>query len=140
MQQQAKEEVLAAYAAYLAAFQANDLAALNALIQFPFAYIGECETMLVDAFPIQPAALRAAKRWHGTKDFSYEVVFVSDTKAHLVLRQATRVRIDESPIETVSAFYALTRTPSGWKFFALSDITIPVDGEGSTGGNALQKV
>jgi hypothetical protein len=125
MQQQAKEEVLAAYAAYLAAFQADDLAALNALIQFPFAYVGQGGTVLLDTFPIQPAALRAAKQWHSTKDFSHEVVFASDEKAHLILRQATRVRIDGSPIETVSAFYALTRTPSGWKFFALSDITIP---------------
>ncbi len=125
MQQQAKKEVLAAYAAYLAAFQADDLAALNALIQFPFAYIGQGGTMLLDTFPIQPAALRAAKQWHSSKDFSHEVVFASDEKAHLILRQATRVRIDGSPIETVSAFYALTHTPSGWKFFALSDITIP---------------
>jgi hypothetical protein len=125
MQQQAKEEVLATYAAYLAAFQANDLAALNALIQFPFAYIGQGGTVLLDTFPIQPAALRAAKQWHSTKDFSHEVVFASDEKAHLILRQATRVRIDGSPIETISAFYALTRTLSGWKFFALSDITIP---------------
>lgn len=125
MQQQAKEEVLAAYAAYIAAFQADDLVSLNALIQFPFAYIGQGGTVLLDTFPIQPAALRAAKQWHSTKDFSHEVVFASDGKAHLILRQATRVRIDGSPIETVSAFYALTRTPSGWKFFALSDITIP---------------
>ncbi len=125
MQQHAKEEVLAAYAAYLAAFQANNPAALNALIQFPFAYIGQGDTALVDTFPIHPAALKAAKQWHATKDFSSEVVFASDDKAHLILRQATRIRADGSPIETVSAFYALTRTPSGWKFFALSDITIP---------------
>jgi hypothetical protein len=125
MQQKAKEEVLAAYAAYLVAFQADDLAALNALIQFPFAYIGQGGTVLLDSFPIQPAALRAAKQWHSTKDISHEVVFASDEKAHLILRQGTRIRIDGSPIETVSAFYALTRTPSGWKFFALSDITVP---------------
>jgi hypothetical protein len=42
-------------------------------------------------------------------------------KAHMVLPHVTRVRVDGSPIEVVSAFYALTRTPSGWKFFALSD-------------------
>jgi hypothetical protein len=67
----------------------------------------------------------AAKQWHDTKDSSYEVVLASATKAHVILRQATRIRADGSAIETVSAFYALTRTPSGWKFFALSDITIP---------------
>jgi hypothetical protein len=80
MQQQAKEEVLASYAAYLAAFQADDLAALNALIQFPFAYIGQGSTVLLDTFPIQPAALKAAKQWHSTKDYSHEVVFASDER------------------------------------------------------------
>jgi hypothetical protein len=103
MRQQAKKEVLAAYAAYLAAFQADDLAALNALIQFPFAYIGQGSTVLLDIFPIQPAALKAAKQWHSTKDYSHEVVFASDDKAHLIQRQATRVSADGSPIETVSA-------------------------------------
>jgi ketosteroid isomerase-like protein len=125
MDQQTKDEVLAAYAAYLTAFRANDVQALDKLIQYPFAYIGNGQTTLLDAFPIRPAELMAAKQWHDTKDFSYEVVFTSADKAHLTLRQATRVRADGSPIETVSAFYVLTRTQSGWKFFALSDITIP---------------
>jgi hypothetical protein len=68
----------------------------------------------------------SAKQWHDTRNLDPEVVFVSTEKAHLIVRQATRVRADESPIEIVSAFYALTWTPSGWKFFALSDITVPV--------------
>ena len=45
----------------------------------------------------------------------------------MIVRKATHVRTDGSPIEVVSAFYALTRTPSGWKFFALSDITVAVN-------------
>lgn len=95
------------------------------MFQYPFAYIGNGQTTLLDTFPIKPAELMAAKQWHDTKDFSYEVVFASADKAHLIVRHATRVRADGSPIETVSAFYALTSAPSGWKFFALSDITIP---------------
>jgi hypothetical protein len=67
----------------------------------------------------------SAKQWHDTRDLDPEVVFVSSEKAHLIVRQATRVRADQSPIEIVSAFYALTRTPAGWKIFALSDIIIP---------------
>ena len=27
-------------------------------------------------------------------------------------------------IETVSAFYAFTRTPAGWKMFAISDVVL----------------
>ncbi len=120
-----RDEVLAAYTAYLAAFRVNDVRAIDRLIQYPLAYIGAGKTTLVDTFPAEPAALKAAKQWHDTRDFTYEVVCVSADKAHLILRQATRVRADGSPIETVSAFYALTRTPSGWKIFAVSDITIP---------------
>jgi len=125
MDQQTKDEVLATYTTFLAAFRANDVQAIDKLFQYPFAYIGNGQTTLLDTFPIKPAELMAAKQWHDTEDFSYEVVFASADKAHLIVRQATRVRADGSPIETVSAFYALARTASGWKFFALSDITIP---------------
>ncbi|HTI82727.1 MAG TPA: hypothetical protein VL614_19915 [Acetobacteraceae bacterium] len=125
MNQQAKDEVLATYTAFLTAFRANDLPAIDQLFQYPFAYVGNGQTSLLETFPIKPAELMAAKQWHDTKDFSCEVVFASADKAHLIVRRATRVRSDGSPIETVSAFYALTRTASGWKFFALSDITVP---------------
>jgi hypothetical protein len=123
--QKLKEEVLAAYAAYLDAFRANDVPALDKLIRYPLAYIGNGQVTLVETYPVQPAQLMAAKQWHDTKDLDPEVVFLSTEKAHVILRHATRVRVDGSPIEVVSAFYALTRMPSGWKFFALSDITIP---------------
>jgi hypothetical protein len=94
--EEAKDEVLATYAAYLKAFLANDVQAINELIQYPLAYIGHGQTTLVDAYPIQPADLMAAKQWHSTRDFSYEVVFASANKAHLILRSATRIRADGS--------------------------------------------
>lgn len=125
MDEGSRQEILATYSAYVAAFRANDVSALDKLIHYPLAYIGAGRTTLMDAFPIQPAELMAAKQWHDTKGLDPEVVFVSSDKAHLIARQATRVRADGSPIEVVSAFYALTRTSSGWKFFALSDITVP---------------
>ena len=120
-----KEEVLATYAAYIDAFRANDVAALDRLMQYPFAFIGNGRVALVESFPIKPADLMAAKQWHDTNDLNPEVVFLSSEKAHVIVRHATRVRVDGSPIEVVSAFYALTRAPSGWKFFALSDIVVP---------------
>ncbi len=126
MDEALRNEILAVYSAYVEAFRANDVPALDKLIQYPLAYIGAGRTTLVDAFPVQPAELMAAKQWHDTKDLNPEVVFVSSDKAHMIARQATRVRADGSPIEVVSAFYALTRASSGWQIFALSDITIPV--------------
>jgi hypothetical protein len=91
--------------------------AISQLVQYLLAYIGDGRSILVDAFPVQPAELMAQKQWHSTRDVSYDVVFASKTKTHLIRRSATRVRADGSPIEIVSAFYALTKTSTGWKFF-----------------------
>ena len=121
-----RQEVLDTYGAYVKAFRDNDVPALDKLIQYPLAYIGAGRTTLVSTFPVQPADLMAAKQWHDTKDLDPEVVFVAQDKAHVIVRRATRLRADGSPIEVVSAFYALTRTAAGWKFFAFSDITVPI--------------
>ena len=141
MDQPTKDEVLATYTAFLTAFRADDVQAIDKLFQYPCAYIGNGQTTLLDTFPIKPAELMAAKQWHDTKDFSCEVVFASADKAHLIVRQATRVRSDGSPIETVSAFYALTCTigmevlrllrhhhpclTSSLRLFPASPLTIP---------------
>ena len=125
MDDQLRQEVLDTYSAYVQAFLENNVPALDKLIQYPLAYIGNGRTTLVDVYPVQPANLMSAKQWHETRDLDPEVIFVTPEKAHVVIRHATRLRADNSPIEVVSAFYALTRTPSGWKFFAFSDITFP---------------
>jgi hypothetical protein len=101
------------------------MAALDRLTQYPFAHIGAGKVTMLNEYPVQPAQLMAAKGWSTTIDMKPDVVFVAPDKAHLVLRSATRVRADGSPIETISAFYALTRTIEGWKLFALSDIAVP---------------
>ena len=88
-----RDEVLATYAAYLAAFIANDIRAIDRLVQYLLAYIGKGKTTLVDTFPIKPADLMAAKRWHDTKDSSYEVVFASTNKAHVILRHAMAAKV-----------------------------------------------
>ena len=71
------------------------------------------------------ADLMAQTGWRDTVDMRYEVVALSATKAHLILRSGTRVRADGSPIEDISGFYAWTRTPAGWKMFAISDVRTP---------------
>ena len=120
-----KNEVLATYTAYLKAFNASDIHALDNFMQYPIAYIENNRAALVDVYPYNPADLKAAKQWYATTDANFEVVFATTEKAHVVLRSAKRVRADGSLIENVSVFYALTRTLSGWKFIAISDITEP---------------
>ena len=119
-----KDAVIAAYRAYVRAFLDNDIAAIDALVAYPVAYVGAGKTVLLDSFPVKPADLMAQKQWHSTADTDFDVVGVSADKAHVILPQAKRLRADGSLIETVSAFYAFTRTASGWKIFALSDITV----------------
>jgi hypothetical protein len=118
-------EVIEAYERYLKAFLADDLAAIDALVQYPLAYIGAGKVSILDRWPFKPSTLRAAKGWHTSIDMAYEVVGISATKAHVVLKRCTRVRRDGSPIEDICAFYAWTRTADGWKMFALSDVTVP---------------
>jgi hypothetical protein len=118
-------EVIQAYERYLEAFLAEDVAAIDALVQYPLAYIGDGKVTMLDKWPFKPSMLREAKGWHTSIDMEYEVIGISATKAHLVLKRGTRVRCDGSPIEDIHAFYAWTRTADGWKMFALSDVTVP---------------
>ena len=118
-------EVIQAYKRYLQAFLADDLATIDSLVHYPLAYIGDGKVSMLDEYPIKPSVLMAAKEWHTSIDMAYEVVGISETKAHLVLKRCTRVRRDGSPIEEVYAFYAWTKTDDGWKMFAVSDVTVP---------------
>jgi hypothetical protein len=118
-------EVIQAYERYVQAFLADDLATIGSLVQYPLAYIGDGKVSMFEQFPFKPSMLRVAKAWHTSIDMAYEVIGISETKAHVVLKRCTRVRRDGSPIENVFAFYAWTRTDDGWKMFALSDVTVP---------------
>ena len=89
------------------------------------AYIGDGKVSMLHEFPVKPSALMATMGWHTSVGIDYEVVGLSKTKAHLVLKRCTRVRRDGSAIEDVFAFYAWTRTSGGWKMFAVSDVTVP---------------
>ena len=79
---------------------------------------------MLDSFPLKPADLMAEKQWHSTVDTDFKVVGLSADKAHVILPHAKRLRADGSLIETVSAFYAFTRTDDRWKMFAVSDIAV----------------
>jgi hypothetical protein len=56
---------------------------------------------------------------------SYDLVAAGENKAHLLLRNARRIRADGSLIEEATGFFAYTRTSAGWKMFAISDIVFP---------------
>lgn len=120
-----KVEVGAAFDRYLTAFLQGDMPTINAVVSYPLAYIGATDVQLFDKFPIDPGQLVQAKGWHATVNMQHEVVAVSPSKAHVVLRTADRVRKDGSLIETASGFYAFKHTAQGWRMFALSDVVNP---------------
>ena len=125
MNKKERAEVIAAYNKYLKAFIGNDIEGINACVQFPVAYIGDGKVSMLDEFPVKPAELKAAKGWVTTDSFEMDVVAVGENKAHLLMRNCRRLREDSSLIEEASAFYAYTKTPNGWKIYALSDIVFP---------------
>ena len=53
MDQRTKDEVLATYTAFLTAFRADDVQAIDKLFQYPCAYIGNGQTDLLDTSPHQ---------------------------------------------------------------------------------------
>lgn len=74
-----RDEVADTYTRYLHAFTAGDLAAVEALVQFPLTYIGAGDTRLLDRFPVSPQRLRETKQWHETVNADYEVSLISST-------------------------------------------------------------
>lgn len=103
--------------------------AINALVKHPIAFIGNDDVILMNSYPIKPADLMAQKQWHKSTDTEIEIVGISENKAHVVLPKVRRWRKDGSLIETASAFYAFTKTPAGWKMFAISGISTPASAE-----------
>lgn len=120
-----RARLLSAYKRYLDAFNDSDIDAINRCIKYPLAYIGAGTVTLLDQFPINPAELRAAKGWDRSEGFEIDVVAIGDNKAHLLLRNARRLRQDGSLIEEGSGFYAYTKEQGDWKMFAISDIVFP---------------
>jgi hypothetical protein len=118
-------EVSAVYQAYTRAFLANDVEAINSLVKYPIAFIRDDDVILMDKYPIKPADLMEHKQWHTSTDTEVKVLGISETKAHVILPDAKRWRRDGTIIETASVFYAFTRTPGGWRMFAISAISVP---------------
>ena len=101
-----RASLLGAYQRYLAAFNANNLDAINDCISYPLAYIGGDSVTILDQFPINPADMKASKGWDRSDSFEIDVVAVGENKAHLLMRNTRRLRKDGSLIEEATGFYA----------------------------------
>ena len=113
------------YEAYLTAFNKDDIDTINSLVAWPLSYIGDGKVTSLDQFPVKPSELKESMGWDRSEGFEIDVVAVTETKAHVLMRNTRRLRKDGSLIEEASAFYAFIRTGDGWKMFALSDVRMP---------------
>jgi hypothetical protein len=120
-----RSDVLEAFHAYLAAFMASDEQALRDCLQWPCTFLLEGHVETQNAFPYSPTELKRRKGWATSVGIEIDVVAVSRSKAHVLLRNCERLRPDGSLIEQVSAFYAFTKTTAGWKIFAMSGMEFP---------------
>lgn len=120
-----RSDLFKAYHTYLSAFNNNDIEGINNCVKYPLSYIGADTVTLFDEFPISPKDMKATKGWDASEAFEIDIVAIGENKAHLLMRNARRLRKDGSLIEEATGFYAYTRTDLGWKMFALSDIVFP---------------
>ena len=125
MDKNLRAQVFETYNRYLNAFNEADMEKINDCIAYPLAYVGADSVKMLDKFPIDPQELKERIGWATSNAFEIDVVAVSDKKAHVVIRNVRRLRSDGSLIEEATAFYALKNTNSGWKMYAISDITFP---------------
>ena len=125
MDKKMRAEVLTAYEDYLTAFNNDNIDTINSLVAWPLSYIGDGKVTSLDQFPVKPSELKESMGWDRSEGFEIDVVAVTETKAHVLMRNTRRLRKDGSLIEEASAFYAFTRTGDGWKMFALSDVRMP---------------
>ena len=125
MDREERARLVSAYQRYLEAFGNSDLEAIDRCIKYPLAYIGADHVTMLESFPINPAEMRAAKGWARSEAIEIDVVAAGETKAHLLMRNARRLREDGSLIEEATGFYAYTKEDGDWKMFAFSDIVFP---------------
>jgi hypothetical protein len=120
-----RSDVFEAFQIYLDAFMAGDEQALRDCLQWPCTFLLDSRVETRDALAYNPAELKRKKNWATSTGFEIDVAAVSDSKAHVLLRNCERLRPDGALIERVSAFYAFTKTAGGWKIFAMSGMEFP---------------
>ncbi len=116
-----KEEVHQCYMRYyVEGFKNNDLSLIDQVVQYPIAHIHEGTVTLCDTYPIDPQRLKDELEWDHSIEWVFEVTAANERDAHATA-SAIRCKKDGSVIEHVHGFYAFTRTPQGWKMYAVAD-------------------
>ena len=119
-----KEEVAKAYKIYLKNFEAGDMKAIETSCSFPLSFDADGEVKSFNQFPIDVTAMKETTGYYQSLNSDIEIITVSQTKAHIILRKALRVKQDATPIESVSGFYIWVKLDGLWKMKFASAITL----------------
>ena len=103
-----KQEVLDAYDGYLKAFIEGDTKEVENYLSFPNYRFLDGEIKELNEFHSNLNELKN-RGYKDTIALSIDVVEINEEKAHLVLKEALRVKDNNEPLEQISSFYILLK-------------------------------
>ena len=109
-----KQEVLDAYDVYIKAFVKGDTKEVKNHLSFPNYRFLVGEIKEFNEFYSNLDELKN-RGYKDTIALSIDVVEINEEKAHLVLKEALRVKDNNEPLEEISSFYIFIKEDNKWK-------------------------
>ena len=109
-----KQEVLDAYDAYVKAFIKGDTKEVENHLSFPNYRFLDGEIKEFSKFHSNLNELKN-RGYRDTIALNIDVVEINEEKAHLVLKEALRVKDNNEPLEEISSFYIFIKEDNKWK-------------------------
>ena len=109
-----KQEVLDAYNSYVKAFIKGDTKEVENHLSFPNYRFLDGEIKEFNKFHSNLNELKN-RGYRDTIALNIDVVEINEEKAHLVLKEALRVKDNNEPLEEISSFYIFIKEDNKWK-------------------------
>ena len=109
-----KQEVLNAYDGYVRAFIKGDTKKVENYLSFPNYRFVNGKIRELTKFHSNLNELKN-RGYKDTIGLNIDVVEVNEEKAHLVLKEALRVKDNNEPLEEISSFYIFIKENNKWK-------------------------
>ena len=109
-----KQEVLEAYEGYVKAFIKGDTKEVENYLSFPNYRFHNGKIIELNEFHSNLNELKN-RGYKDTIALSIDVVEINEKKAHLVLKEALRVKDNNEPLEQISSFYIFIKEDNKWK-------------------------
>lgn len=121
-----KQEVLDAYDGYVKAFIKGDTKEVENYLSFPNYRFLDGEIKELNEFHSNLNELKN-RGYKDTIALSIDVVEINEVKAHLILKEALRVKDNNEPLEEISSFYVFIKEDIRWKIKFISTMLFLFD-------------